>query len=67
MQGVTAAAVGAIAGAAVILGKRALVDVPTVLIGAVSLAVLLKFKKLPEPVLILVAGMAGLLLFRGGH
>jgi len=67
VQGVTAAAVGAIAGAAVILGKRALVDVPTVLIGAVSLAVLLKFKKLPEPVLILVAGMAGLLLFRGGH
>src|SRR5216684_7538795 len=29
VQGVTAAAVGAIAGAAVILGKRALVDVPT--------------------------------------
>ena len=35
VQGVTAAAVGAIAGAAVIPGKRALVDVPTMLIGAV--------------------------------
>ncbi len=32
-----------------------------------ALAVLLKFKKLPEPVLIFAAGMAGLLLFRGGH
>ncbi len=67
VQGVTAAAVGAIAGAAVILSKRALVDVPTVLIGAASLAVLLKFKKFPEPVLILAAGTAGLLLFRGRH
>lgn len=67
VNGVTAAATGAIAGAAFVLGKRALVDVPTVLIGGVSLAVLLKFKKLPEPVLILAAGMAGLLLFRGGH
>ncbi len=67
VQGVTAAAVGAIAGAAVILSKRALVDVPTVLIAAASLAVLLKLKKLPEPVVIVAAGMAGLLLFQGGH
>ncbi len=67
VQGVTAAAVGAIAGAAVILSKRALVDVPTVLIAVASLAVLLKFKKLPEPVLITAAGIAGLLLFRGAH
>ena len=65
VQGVTAAAVGAIAGAAVILGKRALVDVPTVLIALVSLAVLFKFRKVPEPVLILGAGLVGLMLHHG--
>ena len=62
VQGVTAAAVGAIAGAAVILGKRAIMDVPTTLIALVSLATLLWAKGLPEPVLILAAGVAGLAL-----
>ncbi len=64
VQGVTAAAVGAIAGAAFILGKRSLVDVPTILI-AVATFGLLQFKRLPEPLLILVAGVVGLLLFKG--
>ena len=65
VQGVTAAAVGAIAGAAVILSRRALVDVPTVLIAVITLAVLLRFRKIPEPILILVAGVAGIALYRG--
>ena len=65
VQGVTAAAVGAIAGAAVILSKHALVDLPTMLIAIGTLVGLLTLKKLPEPVLILAAGVAGLLLFKG--
>lgn len=65
VQGVTAAAVGAIAGAAVILSKRALVDVPTVLIALISFGVLLGFKKIPEPILIVVAGVAGVALHHG--
>ena len=65
VQGVTAAAVGAIAGAAVILSKRALVDVPTVLIALISFGVLLGFKKIPEPILIVVAGVAGIVLHQG--
>jgi chromate transporter len=64
VQGVTAAAVGAIGGAAFILGRRSLVDGTTVSIAIVTLG-LLSFKKLPEPVLILAAGAAGLLLFEG--
>ena len=64
VQGVTAAAVGAIAGAAFILGKRSLIDLPTVSIGVLTF-VLLSFKKIPEPILILAAGLAGLLLFKG--
>jgi chromate transporter len=62
VQGVTAAAVGAIAGAAYILARRSLIDVPTILIEIVALAVLMQTKKIPEPVLILAAGVAGLML-----
>src|SRR6266513_2292251 len=58
VQGVTAAAVGAIAGAAYILARRSLVDLPTVLIGFVTLVILMFTKKIPEPILILVAGAA---------
>jgi chromate transporter len=62
VQGVTAAAVGAIAGAAYILARRSLIDVPTVMIGLVTLAILMLTKKGPEPVVILAAGAAGVLL-----
>jgi chromate transporter len=64
VQGVTAAAVGAIAGAAFILGRRSLIDLPTISIAVLTFA-LLSFRKIPEPLLILMAGVAGLLLFRG--
>jgi chromate transporter len=63
VAGVTAAAVGAIAGAAFILGRRSLVDAPTVCIAAVTFGLLLA-KKIPEPILILAAGAAGVLLFK---
>ena len=62
VQGVTAAAVGAIAGAAYILARRSLIDITTVAIAVVTLAVLMFTKKIPEPVLILAAGVAGVLL-----
>lgn len=62
VAGVTAAATGAIAGAAVVLGRRALVDVPTLLIAAATLLVLAKARRIPEPVVILAAGAAGVLL-----
>jgi chromate transporter len=64
VQGVTAAAVGAIAGAAFILGRRSLIDLPATSIAVLAFA-LLSFKKISEPLLILVAGVAGLLLYRG--
>lgn len=62
VQGVTAAAVGAIAGAAYILARRSLVDIPTVMIAAATLGLLMRTKKLPEPVVILLAGALGVLL-----
>ena len=66
VDGVTAAATGAIAGAAFVLGKRAISDVPTGAIAAIALLVLIKARKVPEPVLMLTAGAAGLILRGGG-
>jgi chromate transporter len=65
VQGVSAAAVGAIAGAAYILARRSLVDATTLLIAVVTFAILMRTKKIPEPILILVAGLVGVFL-RGG-
>ena len=61
VRGVTAAATGAIAGAVVVLARRSVYDLPTLLICAVSLAVLFRWR-VPEPVLIACAAVAGLLL-----
>jgi chromate transporter len=61
VRGVTAAATGAIAGAVVVLARRSIYDIPTVLIAAVSLAILLRWK-IPEPLIIAVAAFVGLLL-----
>ena len=65
VQGVSAAAVGAIAGAAYILARRSLIDLPTALIAIVTFAILSRMKKVPEPVLIVAAGVVGVFL-RGG-
>ena len=62
VKGVTAAAVGAIVGAAFILARRSLVDVPTVLIAVVVFIALTLTKKIPEPLLIGAAGIIGLFL-----
>jgi chromate transporter len=61
VQGVTAAATGAIAGAVFVLGRRSIYDWPTAAIAAVSLAILLRWK-VPEPALIAAAAVAGLIL-----
>jgi chromate transporter len=62
VDGVTAAAIGAIAGAVLVLGKRTLIDLPTVLIAITTAALLFKFKKLQEPFIILGAATLGILL-----
>jgi chromate transporter len=67
VDGVTAAATGAIAGAAFVLGRRALIDVTTVAIVFVTLGVFLKFKKVQEPLIIVAAGCFGILISRLSH
>ena len=64
VKGATAAASGAIAGAAVILAEGSIVDLATVVIAIASSAGLRVFK-LPEPVIIAGAAIAGVVLYRG--
>jgi chromate transporter len=62
VDGITATAIGAIAGAAFVLGRRAIIDLTTAAIACVILLLLWNSKKIPEPILILFAGVAGLLV-----
>lgn len=66
VNGVTAAAAGAIGGAAWILGRRAIIDVPTAALALLTLFILVKMRKVPEPLVILAAGAVGLLLRQDG-
>ena len=66
--GATAAASGAIAGAVIVLGQRAIFDLPTAVICLIGLVLLGKFR-LQEPLLVAAAGIAGLVvwpLLQGG-
>ena len=62
VDGITAAVIGALAGAVCIIAIRSLVDIQTLLIAIASLAALIYLKKIQEPWIILIAAIAGLLL-----
>ena len=61
VDGVTAAATGAIAGAAFVLGRRALVDPGAIALAVTTLVVAWRFPRVPEALLILAAGIVGVL------
>ena len=60
VDGVTAAAIGAITGAAFVLARRSIVDGPTALLAVASGLLLWRFRKLPEPLLVAAAALVGL-------
>ena len=62
VDGITLAAVGAIAGAVVVLARRQLIDMPALLIALTSVGLLYRFKKLPELGIIGGSAVIGLLL-----
>jgi chromate transporter len=64
VSGVTASATGAIAGAAFVLGRRAIFDIATAVIALVALAGMVRLKKLPEPFWIVLAGAGGVVIRR---
>lgn len=69
VDGVTAAAIGAIAGACIVLGRRTIlnsngvIEWPKVLILLVTMGLLFRFKKLPEPVVVIGAALVGLVIY----
>lgn len=67
IDGVTAAAVGAITGSVVVLAKRSLIDWPTVLMALAVAAILWRFKKIQEPWIILAAALLGMALYPLRH
>ncbi len=73
VDGVTAAAIGAIAGAVLVLGRRTIFpdgwspEWPKIALLLVTLGLLLKFKKLPEPLIILGAAIVGLVVYPLAH
>lgn len=63
VNGITAAAVGAITGSVIVIAKRSLIDAPTVLLALGTILLLWRFKKLQEPVIVVGAAAIGLLLY----
>jgi chromate transporter len=67
VDGVTAAAIGAIAGAVVVLAERAIVDIVTASMALVTVGAIRRFKKLPEPAVVALAAIVGVVAFPGWH
>ena len=63
VDGITAAAIGAITGSVIVIAKRSIIDPPTVAIAVATVLLLWKFKKLQEPVVIAAAAVIGLIVF----
>ncbi len=63
IRGVTVAVVGVLVGTTWLVGRTAIGDVLGVLVGALSLALLFLFPKLPEPVLVLAGALVGLVAY----
>ncbi|HJV61187.1 MAG TPA: chromate transporter [Albitalea sp.] len=59
VDGVTAAAIGAIAGAVIVIGQRSITDWITAALAVITALVLWRFKKVPEPVIVLAAALIG--------
>ena len=63
VDGITAAAVGAIAGSVIVLGMRSITDIPTGAMALGTTLLLFRFKKLPEPIIVFCAALIGLGLY----
>lgn len=62
VDGVTAAAIGSIAGAVIVIGQRSIMDWITAALALATAAVLWRYKKIPEPAVVAVAAVIGLIV-----
>jgi chromate transporter len=63
VDGVTAAAIGAISGAVIVLGRRSIYDVTTAVLAVATILLLWRVKKVPEPLVIAAAAVIGLVVY----
>jgi chromate transporter len=63
VDGITAAAVGAITGSVIVIARRSVVDWPTALLALATVLLLWRFRKLQEPVIVMAAALIGLAVY----
>ena len=63
VDGITAAAIGAISGSVLVIAKRSIVDIPTIAVALATVLLLWRFKKLQEPVVVIAAALFGLVVY----
>jgi len=63
VDGITAAAIGAISGSVLVIAKRSIIDVPTAAVMLATVLLLWRFKKLQEPVIVIAAAVFGLVAY----
>lgn len=67
VDGITAAAIGAIAGSVVVIAQRSITDIPTAALAVGATALLWKFRKIPEPFVVLGAALIGVVIYPLTH
>ena len=73
VDGVTAAAIGAITGAVLVLGRRTIFshgwspELPKLMVMIATMVLIIRFKKLPEPLIVLAAAVIGLVVYPWLH
>jgi chromate transporter len=67
VDGITAAAIGAITGSVIVIARRSIVDRPTVRLALATVVLLWRFKKLQEPVIVIAAALMGLAVYPLNH
>jgi len=60
--GITAAVIGALVGAVIVIAMRSIVDIPTALIAIAAVLALIYIKKIQEPYIILISAVIGVIL-----
>jgi chromate transporter len=62
VDGITAAVVGALTGAVAVIAQKSILDLPAALIALATVFSLIYIRKIPEPVLIAIAALVGIIL-----
>lgn len=62
VEGITAAVVGALVGSVIVIATRNIIDIPTLLIAAATILVLIYYKKIQEPYLIVISAILGMFI-----